>query len=98
MMAENGAIALETIAAHPDIDCILTDLLMPTMNGIELLQELKKQNCQIPIIVMSADTQTTSQQKCAELGARQFIRKPPIKDTLLEALNSALAEKKTSAS
>lgn len=73
--AENGWAALEQLA-QPNIDLIISDLLMPGLDGFGLLKELQERRIDIPIIVISADIQTTSRERCQELGARKFLGKP----------------------
>lgn len=75
--AENGAEALEKIRENPElISLILLDLLMPEMDGYELLSiiqadsELKR----IPVIVLTSEK--TAEVKCLKLGAVDFIPKP----------------------
>lgn len=89
----NGIEAVE-MAATQAPDCILLDILMPEMDGFEVLKILKDKELNIPAIIHSADIQTTTRQKCFELGAVGFINKPPKKDKLLPAIEEAIASKK----
>lgn len=73
--ASNGQQALEMAQQHQP-DCILTDLLMPDLDGFQLLESLRNQGWNKPIAIISADIQDTSRQRGAELGAAQFINKP----------------------
>lgn len=73
--AENGQTGLkQTETERPDL--IITDLLMPVMDGISYLRALKSKNILIPIIVASADIQETTRKECLGLGARLFLTKP----------------------
>ncbi len=74
--ATNGREGLEIACSHTP-DLILTDLLMPDINGFELLQALQKQGLKIPTIIISADIQESSRKQGLELGAAGFINKPP---------------------
>ena len=74
-------------------DCIILDLLMPEMNGYEVLNELKEKGITIPIVVLSADIQDTTQQECFKLGAVDFVKKPPKEEELLKAIQEALGSK-----
>lgn len=88
--AENGQTGLEKVTTeHPDI--IITDLLMPEMDGVELLETLKQRNIATPVIVLSSNIQQTMQQKCMELGAAAFITKPLNKEKLHECINTMLS-------
>lgn len=73
--AEDGEQALQKIESEkPDI--ILLDLIMPVMDGFEVLEILKKQENKIPIIVITAYLKGNTFQRCKELGAKAFINKP----------------------
>lgn len=61
-------------------DCIMTDILMPEMDGIELLGQLRADNSQfadLPVVVLTADIQDSTRERCEELGVSGFINKPP---------------------
>ncbi len=88
--ATNGAEGLTIIASQP-IDCILLDLGMPEMNGEEVLTILQQQQATIPIIVISADIQATTRQRCLELGAFAVLHKIVNPTELLDTVQRALA-------
>ncbi len=87
--ATNGHEGLE-VAATAMPDCILLDLLMPEMGGEEVLQSLRDQGLDIPVIVLTADVQESTRQHCLELGAATFINKPLQKEKLLDTINQVL--------
>lgn len=90
--AKNGREALlKTKLEKPDI--VLTDLLMPEMDGFGLLARIKAEEIGIPVVVLTADIQYETNVKCRELGAYKVLNKPPSKDELLETLFAALSEK-----
>jgi len=92
--AENGQIALEIIKNN-SIDLLITDYLMPKMDGIELLKEIRKENYVFPIIVI---TSTNFEQKKIEmfrLGIDNYVIKPFFKEELLNIVNRALVYHKT---
>ena len=73
--AEDGQQGLAAYDAHsPDV--IITDLLMPTLDGFGLLRGLKARGVTIPVIVQSADIQASSRTLCEELGVFSFMNKP----------------------
>lgn len=74
-------------------DCILLDLLMPEMNGIQVLEYLRKEQSDIPVVVLSADIQDTTRAKCFELGVVDFINKPVNEGSLRDALDNVLGQK-----
>ncbi|MFC1676374.1 PleD family two-component system response regulator [Planctomycetota bacterium] len=71
-------------------DCIFLDLLMPEMDGFGVLGALKEKSLSIPIIILSADVQETSRNKCFEFGVVDFVKKPPKEDEILKAVRKAL--------
>lgn len=74
-------------------DCILTDLLMPEMDGISLLLALRELGSTLPIIVLTADIQESKRKQCQELGAAGFLPKPPQNKVLLSLVEKVLAER-----
>ena len=79
--AESGRAGLEILKTE-SFDCILLDLLMPDISGLEVLEKLKNEGLQTPVIVVSADIQETVKKQCMEAGAFGFVNKPPQKDYL----------------
>lgn len=78
------------IIAHEAIDCILLDLLMPEMDGQEVLTILRQRDISIPVIVISADIQETTRQQCLELGVFAMLHKIVDPTQLLQTLDLAL--------
>lgn len=73
--AANGKEAIDMVHEHQP-DCILTDLLMPEMDGFQFIQMLRDKNYDTPVAVISADIQDTSRQAAMELGVIEFLNKP----------------------
>jgi sigma-B regulation protein RsbU (phosphoserine phosphatase) len=92
--AENGREALEKMRSGP-VDLVLLDIMMPEMNGYEVLQRLKAsaELRDVPVIVISALDEIDSVIKCIELGAEDYLAKP-FNPTLLRARVGASLEKK----
>ncbi|MBE9036227.1 response regulator transcription factor [aff. Roholtiella sp. LEGE 12411] len=88
--AVNGQEGLEMIKSHQP-NCVLTDLLMPDINGFELLKLLKQENLKVPAIIISADIQDSSRQQGMELGAVGFINKPAKEDEVRQAVRQIFA-------
>ena len=80
---KRGRDALELLRTKK-FDCMLLDLLMPDMTGFEVLEYLQQNSMQIPVIVISADIQTTTYNKVISLGAKSMLKKPPKENQLRE--------------
>jgi len=92
--AADGGEAIEMVRAAPP-DCMVLDLLMPEVDGIEVLETLRRDNVSIPVIVMTADIQESTQKRCLDLGAFCVLNKPPKGDELCSAIREALASAQT---
>jgi putative nucleotidyltransferase with HDIG domain len=73
--AANGAEALDKYL-HGSYDIVLTDMLMPKMNGLELIQNIRKHSEKQEIIVLSADTDSEILSQCIQLGVTGYLIKP----------------------
>jgi len=93
MEAEGGYQGVEQIEQF-DPECITLDLLMPEMDGFEVLSTLKTKGLGAPVIVLSADVQDTTKKKCEDLGAFEFIEKPANEKKLLNVVQRAIESKK----
>ncbi|MFW5804522.1 MAG: response regulator [bacterium] len=91
--AANGLEALDILDKNVP-DCIILDVLMPGMNGIELLKAIKERNILVPTIILSADIQSSTKAQCYRYGAFSFISKPAPEKEILGKLNQALNKKK----
>jgi CheY-like chemotaxis protein len=69
-------------------DCVVSDLLMPEIDGFQLLQEIKKDKPELPVIILSANIQDSVKTKCMDLGAKIFLNKPTSKEEMEEGLAS----------
>ncbi len=99
--AENGRAAFEFLAAEPDrFDLIILDLDMPVMNGLELMRVIRKElgMHEIPVIMLSANKEKTTQLELFSAGATDYLTKPFLKEELIGRINAhlevALANKK----
>jgi len=87
VQAENGIDAIKIVAEHT-ADFLILDLLMPEMDGFEVLKDLNEKNISIPTIVLTADIQDEVREECFELGARGFVNKPFSESELCETIRS----------
>lgn len=72
--------------------CVLLDVRMPRLNGLELLSELRERKCRLPIVIMTAHGEIKIAVQAMKLGAADFIEKPFRENALISTINSALEE------
>jgi two-component system response regulator FixJ len=77
--------------------CVLTDVRMPDLDGIELLRRLKRRGSPPPVIVMTGHADVPLAVEAMREGARDFIEKPFDDEVLLASVHSALAQAERSA-
>ncbi len=85
-----AATAEEGIRLAERADLILTDLRLPGMDGIALLNAVREQNAHVPVIVMTAFGTVENAVEAMKLGAADFLLKPFSLDHLLTVVNKAL--------
>lgn len=90
--AANGEAGL-ALAREERPQCVLVDLIMPQVGGLELLASMRRTNPATPVIVVTADIQDSVREQCAALGAAGVVNKPVKGPQLLAALAQALAGK-----
>ena len=75
--AGNGEEALEKLKEN-EVDIIVTDVMMPVMDGIKLCKNVKQniRTCHIPVIILSAKSETKDQMEGLQMGADDYIPKP----------------------
>lgn len=73
--AENGRVALSVLQKE-EFDLIVTDLIMPFVTGIQLIEAINKNGINTPIIVLSSNAQEKTVMDAFNLGAVDFISKP----------------------
>ena len=83
--AVNGKDCLDAIEDNKKIECVILDLMMPEIDGFEVLKALQGKNGVPPVIVLSADIQDTIKDECLSLGAAAFLNKPP-KSTIISKI------------
>lgn len=78
IMAENGLQALELVAKHPDILCIIMDLMMPYLDGLKTTHILKSNfaTYHLPIIVLTSQIAIEDMVLSVQMGADDYMKKP----------------------
>jgi DNA-binding NtrC family response regulator len=90
--AEDGLIGFEKIKNN-DFDLVLCDIKMPKMDGVEVLQAVKKIKPEIPIVMISGHGDMETAIQTMRLGAFDYISKPPDLNRLLNTVRNALDKK-----
>jgi DNA-binding LytR/AlgR family response regulator len=90
--ARNGKDGLK-IALDEQPDIIVCDILMPGMNGYEVLEELSKREADIPFIFLTAKIERDDIRKGMEIGADDYLTKPFKLEELLKAINVRLMKR-----
>ena len=90
--AEDGIIGFEKIKNN-DYDLVLCDIKMPKMDGVELLEAVKKIKPEIPMVMISGHGDMETAIQTMRLGAFDYISKPPDLNRLLNTVRNALDKK-----
>ena len=91
MEATDGLDALAKLMEYTP-QCILSDLLMPRMGGLELLENLSRKGSRIPVIIVTGNIRESVRQKSLALGAAAVVHKPINPDRLLALIEETLNE------
>jgi FixJ family two-component response regulator len=70
--------------------CLLLDMSMPGINGLELQRRLSEIGCLAPVIFLSGRASGDEERRALQAGAARFLRKPVGKETLLRAIRAAI--------
>ena len=72
----DGIKAVDYIKYNKEYDCIILDIMMPNMDGIEVIKYLRENNYNIPILVLSAKAEVDDKVLGLDLGANDYLVKP----------------------
>jgi FixJ family two-component response regulator len=86
---ESGVIAETT--------CLTTDLQMPGLSGLELLEALRSQGCRIPVILITAYPNEKHRKRALDGGAIGFLSKPFDEESLIKCLTAAISSRSSNA-
>jgi len=90
--ADNGRDAIELLQDDPDVDIVLMDIMMPEMDGMETMREIRKvaKLKDLPIVAVTAKAMKGDREKCIEAGAWDYLAKPVDTDQMLAVLRAWL--------
>ncbi|GAC1390476.1 MAG: hypothetical protein NVSMB34_04050 [Variovorax sp.] len=92
--AENGRDAIRLVQEDPDIDIVLMDIMMPEMDGMQTMRELRKlpRGKHLPLVAVTAKAMKGDREKCIEAGAWDYLSKPVDTTYLLVVLRGWLCK------
>ena len=86
---ESGELFLDSVTL-PETECLILDMRMPGMDGLELQRRLRALEMRVPIIFVTAHDDRTSRELAMDAGASSFFQKPFAASNLLQAIQAAL--------
>ena len=90
--ASNGRQALQLLRSDAFVpSLVLTDIVMPEMNGLEIIQYFRAHHPAIPLVAMSGDSASGYLVLASRLGARATLEKPIRRESLLQTIQEVLA-------
>jgi CheY-like chemotaxis protein len=92
VLADNGQMALERLAADPAIELVIMDIMMPVMDGYQAIRAIRAhQNWQrLPVIALTARAMPEEQERCMAAGANDYLVKPVEVERLLGLIRAWL--------
>ena len=94
LFAQNGVQALEQLNEHPDVDIVISDISMPEMDGLTLLEQIRKVDPNIRAIIVSAYGDMKNIRTAMRRGAVGFITKPIDFDDFEETIERTVVQLK----
>jgi FixJ family two-component response regulator len=76
-------------------DCLILDLQMPTMTGMELQEHLLRSQTRLPVIIVTAHDEPEAAERCLALGASLYLRKPIEGALLIDSIRSLVGKNHT---
>jgi DNA-binding NtrC family response regulator len=90
----NNPLEVGKLLKEESFDLVITDLKMPLVDGLDLIDIIKKIDVHLPIIIITAYGTTETAEEAVQKGAYDFITKPFRKETILITIKRALEWKK----
>jgi DNA-binding response OmpR family regulator len=87
--AEDGARALE-LAQRERYDLVVLDLLLPRIDGLSVLRQLRHDNPELPVVILSARSDLPTKLRGFDLGANDYVQKPFALDELIARIRAHL--------
>lgn len=94
LAAKNGAEGLVAYAEHrEEIVLVITDLMMPIMDGPAMVVELRRQSADLPVIAVTGLAAAENRARAREAGVQAFLTKPYTGEMLIKAITDLLGSK-----
>ncbi|MCI0564736.1 MAG: response regulator [Nitrososphaera sp.] len=90
VFAKDGEEALSWLS-RDFFGAALLDIKMPKLDGLEVLRQLKRLNCQTPVLILTAYQSVELAKEAVKLGARDYLPKPFDRNQILKAVSGTLA-------
>ncbi len=92
LSADSGREAIRILQDDPDVDIVLMDIMMPEMDGMETIREIRKISGlkNLPIVAVTAKAMKGDREKCIEAGAWDYLSKPVDIDQMMTVLRAWL--------
>jgi HAMP domain-containing protein/signal transduction histidine kinase/DNA-binding response OmpR family regulator len=92
LSADSGQEAINLLKENADVDIVLMDIMMPEMDGMETIQEIRKISHlkNLPIVAVTAKAMKGDREKCIEAGAWDYLSKPVDTEQMMAALRAWL--------
>jgi two-component system chemotaxis response regulator CheY len=85
--AEDGQDGIEKLKANADVAMVISDVNMPNMNGLEMVEKLKSEGNTVPVIMLTTEGAADLIQRAKEAGAKGWLVKPFQPDQLVAAVS-----------
>ena len=87
----------EGVAVFEDngADAVVLDMTLPEMHGVQTLKSIRALNTNVPVIVVTGETDDEIRRQCERLGVQQYLSKPADYSDIMDAIRRALSDPKT---
>jgi CheY-like chemotaxis protein len=93
--ASDGSLAMEYLETHPEVDLVITDLVMPNIDGAELVRNIKARPewCDLPVVVCTSVKSVNVSQALSAQGCK-YVFKPIRADSLMQKVKEVVAQRR----